>query len=117
MRDQAAFAPQCPLKTRIKRLQYNKDATAGAVVIPVPFFYQLSSLRDRWGPLGGTPALKRNMRITQAREYLRLAAHKSCSSKLLGKGDQVGSLSTIVLNLWVVTPWAQTTFHRSCLRT
>lgn len=73
-------------------------------MLPVPFPYLLLSLRDKWGHLGGTPALKRNMRIAQARDYLSIA-HKSCSSKLLGKGNQIRTLKAIVLSLWVATPW------------
>lgn len=43
------------------------------MMLPVPFPYPLLSLRDKWGHLGGTPALKRNMRIAQARDYLALS--------------------------------------------
>lgn len=66
VRAQAAFAPHPhPLKTKIKGLQCNRNATAGDMVIPVPFLYQYLSLRVRWGPLGGTPGLRKTTQAEQ----------------------------------------------------
>lgn len=52
MSAQAASASSGPLKTKIKESQCNQDATAGAMVVPDPFLYQYSSLRDRLGTSG-----------------------------------------------------------------